>query len=149
MGIKFTRNRSRLTIMAPLANPNNTPPKLLIQLNSSNATILFNITSRALKRTITKRNIIIKLIIFDIASFHLNCFMIKALNSWYQNMETKIAEIRPSNVNNSAITPLLKPRNILNKIIIRITKSTQLIITIAPCNGVVIYPLYYCLKSAL
>ena len=113
--------------MAPLRNPNKTPPKLLIQLKNSISTILFSRVSNILKQNIIRRKIIIKLIIFDRASFHLNCLMRNTLKSWYQNIETKIADIKPISVNNSAITPLLKPKNTLNKTITSIIKSTQLI----------------------
>jgi hypothetical protein len=67
--------------MAPLRNPNKTPPKLLIQLKNSISTILFSRVSNILKQNITRRKIIIKLIIFDRASFHLNCLMRNTLKS--------------------------------------------------------------------
>jgi len=69
-----------------------------------------------------------KLIIFDKTIFHLNCRIKKLLKSAYQNIDIKIAAINPTSVNISAIIPLFKPSNILNKIIMRIIMSTQLII---------------------
>ena len=68
-------------MMAPLRNPNKTPPRLLIQLKNSISTIRFSRVSNILKHSITRRKIIIKLTIFDRASFHLNCLMRKTLKS--------------------------------------------------------------------
>src|SRR6056297_2729261 len=118
--------------MVPLINPNKAPPRLLIQFNNSKAVIWLNKFSSNRKKIITAIKIRIKLIIFDRAWFHLNCFIKNKLKSAYQKIAIKIAEINPKSVSISAIIPLLKPKKTLNKIITRIIKSTQLIIFYYP-----------------
>ena len=118
--------------MVPLINPNKAPPRLLIQFNNSKAVIWLNKFSSNRKKIITAIKIRIKLIIFDRAWFHLNCFIKNKLKSAYQKIAIKIAEIKPKSVSTSAIIPLLNPKKILNKITTRMIKSTQLIIFYYP-----------------
>lgn len=88
--------------------------------------------SSNLKNIITAINIIMKLTMFVKDWFHLNCLIKNLLKSAYQKIAMKIAAINPKRVKTSAIMPLFNPRKILNRIITRINKSIQLIISYNP-----------------